>query len=96
MQCTCGAELRRDNRSGACRLCYVDGHGPLSVPLTDREKQILQLVADGNSGDSASVKLDPPLTEQMVKNRLRFIRRKLDATTTTEACCKALRQGLLV
>jgi len=64
-------------------------------PLSTREKQILQLVADGNSPDSVAAKLEPATTEGYIKNNLLQIRRKLDAVTTCEAVAKGIRQGLL-
>ena len=79
-----------------CSGCYTADTGPLNLPLTDREKELLQLIADGNRFDSVGAKLQPEISEQSVKNHLNYIRRKLDCCTTTEACVKALRQGLLV
>jgi DNA-binding CsgD family transcriptional regulator len=97
MQCNaCGGSLRRNNLSGVCSGCYTADSGPLNLPLTDRETELLQLIADGERYDSVAVKLDPAISEQSVKNHLNYIRRKLDASTTTEAVAKGIRAGLLV
>ena len=92
----CGNPLNASNRSGLCFVCRYESNDAVPLELSVREKEILRLASDGNNSDSIAVKLDPPTTEQVVKNRLRYIRRKLDSGTTLEACCKALRRGLLV
>jgi DNA-binding CsgD family transcriptional regulator len=64
--------------------------------LSAKEKEILQLLADGNRCDAASVKLVPPISERAYIIRVHRIRKKLGCETSTEAVAKCLRAGLLV
>lgn len=62
-------------------------------PLTDREKQVLALVAEGNSnkviGDFLSI------SERTVKSHLTYIMTKLRASDRTHAVVTAVRLGWL-
>lgn len=61
--------------------------------LTERELEILELVADGKSNKQIAAQLF--LAVQTVKFHLTSLYRKLDASTRTEAVREAYRQGLL-
>ena len=61
--------------------------------LTEREREILALVADGKSNKQIAAELF--LAVQTVKFHLTSLYRKLDASTRTEAVREAYRQGLL-
>lgn len=61
--------------------------------LTEREVEILTLVADGKSNKQIAAELF--LAVQTVKFHLTSLYRKLDASTRTEAVREAYRQGLL-
>lgn len=61
------------------------------VHLTEREKEILQLVAQGASNHEIAQKLD--ISEKTVRNRLSVIFDKLHINNRTEAALYALREG---
>lgn len=61
--------------------------------LTERELEILTLVADGKSNKEIAAELF--LAVQTVKFHLTSLYRKLDASSRTEAVREAYRQGLL-
>ena len=59
--------------------------------LTDREIEVLQLLADGNTGKEISGKLF--ISEQTVKHHLTNIRDRLDTYTTVHSLAVAFREG---
>jgi two-component system NarL family response regulator len=64
-----------------------------SQPLTDREAEVLQLVADGKSNKEIGTKLY--ISEFTVKGHLRSIFTKLKVLSRTEAIHAAARRGLV-
>lgn len=62
-------------------------------PLTDRETEILRLVAEGMTTDRMARQLF--LTRGTLRNYLSNAMAKLEADTRTEACIKAERRGWL-
>src|SRR5271170_6205947 len=69
----------------------VDGIN--SQPLTDRESEVLQLLADGKSNKEIGAKLY--ISEFTVKGHLRNIFSKLKVLSRTEAITAATRRGLV-
>jgi DNA-binding NarL/FixJ family response regulator len=65
----------------------------LVARLTNRESQILNRVANGQSNKQIAASLDS--TEQTVKNHISAILRKLNANDRTHAAVLAIRQGLI-
>jgi DNA-binding NarL/FixJ family response regulator len=63
------------------------------LPITARELEILTLVAKGLSNPEIGQVLS--IAEMTVKNHLRKVFQKLDATDRTEAVTVAIRRGLL-
>jgi two-component system nitrate/nitrite response regulator NarL len=63
------------------------------VYLTDRERQILQLVSEGRSNAEVGGALH--LSPETIKSHLRTIFEKLGATDRTSAVAQALRQSLI-
>ncbi len=61
------------------------------IHLTEREKEILQLVAQGASNREIAKKLE--ISEKTVRNRLSVIFDKLHINNRTEAALYALREG---
>lgn len=61
-------------------------------PLTDREKGVFQLVAQGYRNKEIAKKLH--VDEQTVKNRLRRIFEKLGVNSRLELAVYAIRHGL--
>jgi DNA-binding NarL/FixJ family response regulator len=62
-------------------------------PLTERQLQILALVAEGTSNRTIGAQIG--LSSQTVKNHMLSVLRKLDAPDRTAAVVVALRQGWL-
>jgi len=61
------------------------------VPLTQRERQILTFVADGNTNKQIAGILD--ISEQTIKNHVSAILRKLNANDRAHAVVLAIRRG---
>lgn len=66
---------------------------PLLSPLTTREMEILDYVAQGRLNKQIAVQLG--ISEQTIKNHVTSILRKLNANARTEAVVLALRRGLI-
>lgn len=62
-------------------------------PLTARETEILNYIAEGYLNKQIAVKLG--ISEQTIKNHVTSILRKLNANARTEAVVVAIRQGLI-
>lgn len=62
------------------------------TPLTDREQDILRLVAQGH--DNQAIANELHLSEKTVRNRLSVIFEKLHVNNRTQAALYALRRGL--
>ena len=71
---------------------YVAGKGQLEV-LTPREREILQLLADGMSNVDVAAKLF--ISQETVKSHVRHILAKLEADTRTQAVAIALREAMI-
>ena len=67
--------------------------GMSSEPLTDRETEVLQLLAQGKSNKEIATKLF--ISEFTVKGHLRSIFTKLNVLSRTEAISSATRRGLV-
>lgn len=67
--------------------------GISSEPLTDRETEVLQLLAEGRSNKEIAAKLF--ISEFTVKGHLRNIFTKLNVLSRTEAISSATRRGLV-
>ena len=89
------------DREGGGRRGYVD---PALMPafltgkdkdemLTGREREILQLLADGMSNQDVAAKLF--ISQETVKSHVRHILAKLEADTRTQAVAIALREAII-
>jgi len=67
--------------------------GELAAPLTQREIELLQLVADGMPNKAVAQRLS--VSQNTVKYHMRNILQKLDVQNRTEAVTQAIRLGLL-
>ena len=65
----------------------------LITPLTIRETEILNYIAQGDSNKQIAVKLD--ISEQTIKNHVASIMLKLNANARTHAVVIAVRKGLI-
>ncbi len=63
----------------------------ITAPLTPREAQILNYIADGNSNKQIAHILE--ISEQTIKNHVSSILRKLNANDRTHAAVLAIRHG---
>ena len=61
--------------------------------LTNREREILQLLADGMSNGDVAKKLF--ISQETVKSHVRHILAKLEADTRTQAVAIALREAII-
>jgi DNA-binding NarL/FixJ family response regulator len=71
----------------------VDGAEAAESPLTRREEEILQLIADGYSTSEVAGRLF--ISGKTVKNHLASIYAKLDARDRTQAVLSAVRIGII-
>ena len=63
----------------------------VTAPLTSRETQILNYIADGNSNKGIAYTLQ--ISEQTIKNHVSAILRKLNANDRAHAVVLAIRHG---
>ena len=71
---------------------FIAGRGQMDV-LTPREREILQLLADGMSNVDVAQKLF--ISQETVKSHVRHILAKLEADTRTQAVAIALREAMI-
>ena len=71
---------------------FVSGKGTSDI-LTPREREILQLLADGMSNVDVADKLF--ISQETVKSHVRHILAKLEADTRTQAVAIALREAMI-
>jgi two-component system, NarL family, response regulator YdfI len=72
----------------------VGDHEPLTETLTPRERQILDLLAEGLGNKEIAWQLQ--ISEHTVKFHVSSILGKLGASTRTEAVTQGLRRGLIM
>lgn len=70
-----------------------EADGPVVSPLTRREREILQAVADGSS--TAEIARELFISAKTVKNHLASIYGKLDARDRTQAVLSGMRLGIV-
>jgi len=73
-------------------LLMNDG-SPSEQPLSEREREILQLLADGMSNADVAQRLF--IRQETVKSHVRHILAKLEADTRTHAVAIALRDAII-
>ncbi|NMO19891.1 response regulator transcription factor [Pyxidicoccus fallax] len=66
---------------------------PMLKPLSDREREILQLIAKGVSNSEAARLLN--LSKATIRTHLEHIYRKLEVTNRVEAVTEGIRKGLI-
>lgn len=71
----------------------TDVFGPVAEPLTPRETQVLELLAEGLPNKAIAARLQ--ISDQTVKFHVAAICGKLDATNRTDAVRRAVRRGLI-
>ena len=71
---------------------FLTGRGNEDI-LTAREREILQLLADGMSNADVAEKLF--ISQETVKSHVRHILSKLEADTRTQAVAIALREAII-
>ncbi len=65
----------------------------LDRSLTPREVEVLQLVTDGLTDKEAAVKLE--VSEHTIKNHMKSVRRKLDASNRVQATLTGIKLGIV-
>jgi DNA-binding NarL/FixJ family response regulator len=71
----------------------VEREEPAIKPLSEREKEILQLIAKGVSNSEAAKLLN--LSKATIRTHLEHIYKKLDVTNRVEAVTEGIRKGLI-
>ena len=77
----------------ASMLTEVRALAPQADPVTRREEEVLQLIADGLSTPEVAAKLY--ISQKTVKNHLASIYEKLNARDRTQAVLLAVRMGIV-
>lgn len=77
----------------ARHLRPVSGEGDMLANLSEREVQVVKLVAEGLSNKQISIRLE--LSDKTVKNHISHILAKLQLTARTQVAVHALRAGLV-
>ena len=93
IQAVSGGGSAFDPRSAAIVLRTVSGGGESPEALTDREREVLRLLADGLSNKRIGETLF--ISESTVKFHIRNIIRKLGVTKRTDAVYTASKRGLI-
>ena len=93
IQAVSGGGSAFDPRSAAIVLRTVAGGGESPEALTDREREVLRLLADGLSNKRIGETLF--ISESTVKFHIRNIIRKLGVTKRTDAVYTASKRGLI-
>ncbi|NMO04989.1 response regulator transcription factor [Gordonia sp. TBRC 11910] len=82
-----------DPRSTSVVLRAVSGEAPTAETLTDREREVIRLLADGRSNKEIGQTLF--ISESTVKFHIRNIIRKLGVSKRTDAVYTASKRGLI-
>jgi DNA-binding CsgD family transcriptional regulator len=86
-------DFRGDRRQSPRHLAPVpSGVDDLLSALSDRELQVVRLVAEGLSNKEISIRME--LSDKTVKNHISHILAKLHLTARTQVAVHALRAGL--
>jgi len=89
-----GGEVALSTELAATILAELeDGTGRTPSPLTPREEEVLQLIADGCSTSEVASGLF--ISGKTVKNHLASIYEKLEARDRTQAVLSAVRSGII-
>jgi DNA-binding NarL/FixJ family response regulator len=89
-----GGEVALSTELAATILAELEvGVDRAASPLTPREEEVLQLIADGCSTPEVAAKLY--ISQKTVKNHLASIYQKLDARDRTQAVLQAVRMGIV-
>jgi DNA-binding NarL/FixJ family response regulator len=72
---------------------FDDFHNPVEEPLTARENQVLELLAEGLPNKTIAARLG--ISDQTAKFHVASILSKLGATNRTDAVRRAVRRGLI-
>jgi DNA-binding NarL/FixJ family response regulator len=89
-----GLAVLEPTLSGAFLLPLQAAERPPAVELTPRERQVLQLMAEGLSNKAIALRLE--ISDHTVKFHINAIMSKLNAQSRTEAVVQATRLGLLL
>ena len=76
-----------------CRGVTERGSQPLSPALSERERLVLRLVADGHQTREVAAELC--YSERTIKNVLHDVVIKMNVRTRSQAVAQAVRQGMI-
>ncbi len=88
-----GGDVALSTELAATILAELEGTGRAPSPLTPREEEVLQLIADGCSTSEVASGLF--ISGKTVKNHLASIYEKLEARDRTQAVLSAVRSGII-
>lgn len=88
-----GRSVVAPSLTGALFAAARGGGGPPASPLSDREAQVLQLLANGQTNKEIAASLF--VSEATVKTHVENILRKLGVADRTQAVAEAFRRGLV-
>jgi two-component system, NarL family, response regulator DegU len=88
-----GGDTALSTELAATILAELEGTGRTPSPLTPREEEVLQLIADGCSTSEVASGLF--ISGKTVKNHLASIYEKLEARDRTQAVLSAVRSGII-
>jgi DNA-binding NarL/FixJ family response regulator len=88
-----GGDVALSTELAATILAELEGTGRAPSPLTPREEEVLQLIADGCSTSEVAAGLF--ISGKTVKNHLASIYEKLEARDRTQAVLSAVRSGII-
>ena len=88
-----GGEVALSTELAATILAELEGTVRTPSPLTPREEEVLQLIADGCSTSEVAAGLF--ISGKTVKNHLASIYEKLEARDRTQAVLSAVRSGII-
>jgi two-component system response regulator DevR len=76
-------------------LSEADREDEAGPHLSDRQREVLQLIARGLTNKEIALTLDPPVTAITARNHVSSVLRALDVSNRTEAVLAAARRGLI-
>jgi len=88
-----GGDIALSTELAATILAELEGTSRAPSPLTPREEEVLQLIADGCSTSEVASGLF--ISGKTVKNHLASIYEKLEARDRTQAVLSAVRSGII-
>jgi DNA-binding NarL/FixJ family response regulator len=87
-------ETRRMSDEDGAVAASIDGHAPRAVLLTAREREVLQLLADGLGNKQIAARLG--ISTSTVKTHVEELFERLEVASRAEAVAAGVRRGVLM